>query len=243
MTYFKQIPGNYQYLALTRGNRVQRFWHQGKVNLLEEIARFTRKDIILDAGCGSGNVSFYLAKKVKKVIGLDSKNSSIVFARKRLTKIKDKNLSFQKCDLKNIPFKDNYFSKAILFEVIEHLNKNDYKAILSEIYRTLKPGGFLYITTPNKASLWPGIEFILDIFKLVPTLRGEQHISEMTQRNLKGVVVSQQFEVICAGSLNHLSPFVALFSHFLAKKIYLLEIRYLKYFGAINWLIARKTPC
>jgi len=54
--------------------------------------------------------------------------------------------------LSKLPYESNYFDVVVLCEVIEHFNFNPLPT-LKEINRVLKPGGFLYIGTPNLVSI------------------------------------------------------------------------------------------
>lgn len=235
------VPGNYQYQALKSGPTPQRFWHTNKLKLLETIGNFSSKDLILDAGCGSGNIAFFLAEKVRKVIGLDLNPSAIRFAQKRAADLNLDNLSFQVANLKRLPFENNSFTRVVLFEVAEHLNLKDYRQILSELYRVLKPNGKLYLTTPNQASLWPLIEWFLDTLRLVPPLKSQQHILELTLPMVTRTLVKCGFKIEKTGTINHLSPLVSIFSWKLAEKVFTFEIKHFKKFGPILWLVARKT--
>lgn len=47
----------------------------------------------------------------------------------------------------HLPFCDAAFSKAYCFEVLEHVYNP--KAVLDEIFRVLKDGGYLYLSIPN----------------------------------------------------------------------------------------------
>ncbi|MCL5985063.1 MAG: hypothetical protein M1371_00685 [Actinobacteria bacterium] len=104
----------------------------------------------------------------------------------------------------------------------------------------MKPGGLLYLTTPNLISLWPIIELILDTFKLVPPLKNNQHNLKFTFSQLKGIVFEGKFKLKSIGSINHLSPFLSAFSWTLAKKFFNFEVKYLKEFGPIIWMVAEK---
>ena len=52
-------------------------------------------------------------------------------------------------DALNLPFKSNTFDLVYFTDIIEHLPKNTEIHALMEIYRVLKPGGVLILTTPN----------------------------------------------------------------------------------------------
>lgn len=99
---------------------------------------------ILDSGCGDGSITAGLAKRFA-VTGVDISEQNLK---------KAKRLGFRtlKQDLgKKMPVKDNSFDTAISNQVIEHIYDTDF--YLEDVYRVLKPGGILLVTTPNAASL------------------------------------------------------------------------------------------
>lgn len=59
-----------------------------------------------------------------------------------------------------IPFRSQTFDLAVFAEVIEHLPPQTLPAVMMEIARTLIPGGWLLLTTPNLAS-WVNRELLL----------------------------------------------------------------------------------
>jgi SAM-dependent methyltransferase len=68
-----------------------------------------------------------------------------------------KNAKFVKGDLCNLPFPDNYADYIEANDVIEHIEMRLVDKALSEIYRVLKPGGKLGLSTTNfdaLAKLW-----------------------------------------------------------------------------------------
>jgi len=71
-------------------------------------------------------------------------------------------IKLKNCDLahEKIPFEDNYFNIVVFSEVIEHFNFHPQAAI-NEIYRILKPGGKMIITTPNQNRLMNIIKLII----------------------------------------------------------------------------------
>jgi SAM-dependent methyltransferase len=72
-------------------------------------------------------------------------------------------VSYEFADLRDLPFKENYFDQIACISTLEHvglntemytservevLQKGDYKLGASELWRVLKPGGHLYLTMP-----------------------------------------------------------------------------------------------
>ena len=99
---------------------------------------------ILDSGCGDGSITADLAKRFT-VTGIDISEQNLKKARQ---------LGFRtlKQDLgKRMPVKDRSFDTVISNQVIEHIYDTDF--YLEDIYRALKPGGILIVTTPNAVSL------------------------------------------------------------------------------------------
>jgi len=110
----------------------------------------TRK--ILDIGCGSGTISFYLGSKGYRVSGIDISSKAIVSCTESTKRMGLKNVDFK---LSNFP-NDKIFGKydfVFLSEVIEHL-PNDILA-LKKIYNLLSSQGTLFLSTPsNNAPLY-----------------------------------------------------------------------------------------
>ncbi len=125
-------------------------------NLLEHIIRYTfvtgdLQHSVLDIGCGSGHGSSTLATKFKEVHAVDISTEAIDYAKEHWQL---PNIHFQTGDSLAMSFKENSFDVVVAFEVFEHLT--DWRTFLSEIKRVLKPGGLLYISTPNKTLYSPG---------------------------------------------------------------------------------------
>jgi|Deesub1362A_J573_1020465.scaffolds.fasta_scaffold21142_2 SAM-dependent methyltransferase len=99
---------------------------------------------ILDIGCGSAKYHF-LFNNFEEVYGIDADYKAIEIARKRNPKRK-----YYVCDASKLPFEDNFFDVITCFEVIEHLPKEKFGELLSEIKRCLKKSGIFILSTPNK---------------------------------------------------------------------------------------------
>lgn len=107
----------------------------------------------LDAGCGTGRLSRLLAGKGCLVRGVDAAMSMLAVARDaaQAAGFKD-NPSFQHVEtIERLPFENGAFDGILCSSVIEYVDSPS--RCLAEMCRTLKPGGVLLLTTPNRHSL------------------------------------------------------------------------------------------
>jgi 2-polyprenyl-6-hydroxyphenyl methylase/3-demethylubiquinone-9 3-methyltransferase len=150
--------------------------------------------MLLDAGCGTGWFSKAACEKGANVFSMD-------LGEKLLQKVAEKCNSHRVVgSILEIPFPDNTFDYVISSEVIEHVPE-PYKAI-HEIYRVLKPGGIMVISTPNK--FWKWTLWIANIFKLRP-YQGLENWSGFFQ--LKKEVNKTGFTILKTCGV-HIIPFV-----------------------------------
>lgn len=203
---YSSYSGDYQYTALHNGSFFQRFWHSGKLEAVNNLINFNDGEVILDFGCGSGNLCFFLSKKCNTIFGLDAKSDAIDFANKIKKEKKYENCNFLFNESSKLPFYNEYFDKVFLLDVIEHIENP--RSILKEIKRVLKNDGVLVTITPNYASVWPIIEFLCDKLRITPKNR-EQHILKFTQKKLTEIFEECNFFIKKQGSFYLFSPFFA----------------------------------
>jgi len=209
------ISGDYQARALKSDRAAQRFWHEAKFRLIERIAMPAKHERVLDAGCGSGTISYFLSSYAGDVIGIDSNPSAIDYARETF---KAPNLQFRLGQFDNLK-SDKPFDKIYCIEVIEHLYEQQVADVLNLFSKLTNPGGHLFLTTPNYRSAWPLIEWLLDRFELVATLDEAQHVSHFSKRKLSALCEGAGWRVSRIGAFNGVAPFVAPISRRLALRI------------------------
>jgi ubiquinone/menaquinone biosynthesis C-methylase UbiE len=98
---------------------------------------------LLDGGCAFGSGTAPLTAKAASVYGCDPNPELIARARASYPKI-----PFENCPLEKTPYASENFDVITLTDVLEHVA--DEQAALDEMFRVLKPGGRLIITTPHK---------------------------------------------------------------------------------------------
>ena len=93
----------------------------------------------LDAGCGTGRHTGYLAELGHRVIGLDQSPEMLARARERRPKV-----PLLTANLDRIPLADNSVDTVLCALALTHLP--DLAPVLAEFARVLRPGGHLVIS-------------------------------------------------------------------------------------------------
>ncbi len=103
----------------------------------------SKKDKIVDAGCGFAKWVIYLHRRGYNIVGIDNNELA-------LSKLKefDSTLQVEMGDILNIKYPDNSFDAYISMGVVEHFEQGP-QAPLNEAYRLLKPGGLIFVSVPT----------------------------------------------------------------------------------------------
>jgi SAM-dependent methyltransferase len=103
----------------------------------------SKKDKIIDAGCGFAKWVIYLHRRGYNILGIDNNELA-------LSKLKefDSTLQVEMGDILNIKYPDNSIDAYISMGVVEHFEGGP-QAPLNEAYRLLKPGGLIFVSVPT----------------------------------------------------------------------------------------------
>jgi ubiquinone/menaquinone biosynthesis C-methylase UbiE len=115
--------------------------------LLMKRLRDSSNGIFLDAGCGEGSLTINLAKKGKRIIGLDISENKIRNAKAKIPYGFEDKINFIVGDARYCPFKNNSFEKIVCIELLEHI-KEDFQ-VITEFSGLLKKRGVLLLHTPH----------------------------------------------------------------------------------------------
>jgi len=97
---------------------------------------------VLEGGCGRGNKVYSLHKSGFDAFGIDYAPQTIAFIKKEAPELK-----VCEGDVRDLPFEDGFFDGYWSLGVIEHFFEG-YDDIANEMFRVLKPGGYLFLTFP-----------------------------------------------------------------------------------------------
>lgn len=124
------------------------WWFAGRTRaltaVLEQVIGPRRDLLIVDVGCGAGNMYHHLSR-YGDVIGIENHPNPVRVGRAR-------GYDIRQADGRHMPFPADTFDLVTALDVIEH-NEDDV-GMLVEMERVLKPGGHVLISVPAFQWLW-----------------------------------------------------------------------------------------
>ena len=144
--------------------------------IIAHIVQYSQPGPLLDIGAGSGLLIECAANWGMNCLGLEGSKDAIALALKRCPSLK---IQYQLLS-EPFPFADNSFQTVIMNQTIEHLEPSIAEKSIAESCRVLKPGGMIYIASPN---LYNKSEALAD-----PT-----HINLFTPSKLKKLLLRKGF--------------------------------------------------
>jgi ubiquinone/menaquinone biosynthesis C-methylase UbiE len=125
----------------------------------------------LEVGFGSGYGAHFLSSTIQDITATDISEKAVQYAQSRYPSIR-----FCIASGTCLPFESESFDTVVSFQVIEHID--DANKYVNEIHRVLKPGGWFYLTTPNRR------------LRLLPFQkpRNVYHVREYSDRRLRSLL-------------------------------------------------------
>lgn len=221
------------------------FYPTGKADITEKEAQILHQDLVaknldlketdtvLDAGCGQGVVSTYLAKKIgSKIFGITLVPFEVEEARERAKYLGvQEKTKYQVMDYSATNFPDNYFDAIYTTETLSH--SPNIQKTLQEFIRILKPGGKIalleYTLAPDeKFSDWE--KKMLDVVIEGSAMMG---LKDFRHDQFPGVVKNAGFENVREQNITeNIRP-----SFYRLHKLSRLPYKFIKLFGLQKFFI------
>jgi len=117
-------------------------------DVIEFVEEISKKELVLDLGCGNGRHTKLILEKDTPTIGMDlSYNILQIALAKTLKQFQNLIPGMINADTIFLPFRKNSFDKIIMIAVIHHLDTDNKRALaLREINNILKKNGQLLIS-------------------------------------------------------------------------------------------------
>ncbi len=117
-------------------------------------------EVVLDAGCGEGYGLAMLADAgASRVIGVDLEAPVVAHAQATYGSA---TVEVHAAELMALPLGDDEVDLVVSFQVIEHLH--DIPGYLRSLRRVTRPGGEIWIATPNRLTFTPGSDVPVNPF-------------------------------------------------------------------------------
>lgn len=161
------------------------FWFRGRnriiLYMIKKYSTFSGTKKFLEIGCGNGIVLNNLRNNTNyELYGSDIYIQGLLNARKKLTGVELIQMDATKFS------KPGFYDAIGLFDVLEHIEED--KKVLVNLFQSVKPGGYLYITVPQYRFLWSQLDDIAF------------HKRRYTKRELLGKVQEAGFQIKYLGS-------------------------------------------
>src|SRR5712692_793038 len=160
-------------------------------------AHLSREDLagksVLEIGCGRGGLALWLASQEhvpQRIVAADFSATAVQKGETHARAMGLSGITWSVEDIQAISYPDNSFDTVISCETIEHVP--DQGRALSELRRVLKPGGRLFLTTPNYLGS-------LGMYRIYCELRGRGFTEEGQPINRFMVIPKTRHLVASAG--------------------------------------------
>ena len=107
---------------------------------VRQLSKGQESGLVCDLGCGPGHVGRYLSERGKAVVGIDLSPAMVALAREL-----NPGLEFRVGDMRALDVPNDAWSGIAAFYSIIHVPRDEVVAVLGELSRVLRPGGWLLL--------------------------------------------------------------------------------------------------
>jgi len=182
--YFEQLH------RVTKFAAPERKWQERDRDILS-LARPAADKTVLDLGSALGDVCFLLAPHVKEAIGIDASPRAVAIADDRRRERGFANVRFIESDVADLAeLAESSVDVAGAFDLLEHVDDETVRRMLSALRRVLKPGGVFVAYTPNREHYVERLKAANLILKQFP-----EHIAVRRPREIRRLLEEEGWRV------------------------------------------------
>lgn len=148
---------------------------------LDLIRPYRKNNRLLDLGCSIGGFLMAAKNDGWQEHGIDISQSVNVAI--------EKGLNAQQGYLSDFDYPNDYFDVITLLDVIEHINNQE--KLLKQIFSLLRPGGILFLITPNFGGITSRI-----LKSKWSAVTPDDHVFLFSQQSLAALLTNKGFEVV-----------------------------------------------
>ena len=201
--FFDKMAGERN--AIFRSNPVLDYEQRVRSSTVLGLLNAKIGETILDVGCGNARDIKQIVSSGATVVGVDSSQGMIDAAMRDLTEAESVNVQLEIGDVTMLRFPAESFDKILCSEVIEHVP--DLERAISEMYRVLKPGGCLVVSSPNRHS-WYGFDRFVIWSKILRRQWNHPFDDWKSIRELHALLERHGFGVVSSTTACYLPGFV-----------------------------------
>lgn len=159
-------------------------------------SKLKQNSTVLDVACGPGTLALMVARQVGHVHGIDFSESMLAIFRQNITRDGHNNISIRHGDAQALPYSNEMFDAA--FSMFGLMFFPDRNKGFAEMFRTLKPGGSIAVTSWAPVDQSPAM---LAMFGALRAIKPELPEPQRAVATLENRAVFEQ-ELLDAGFRN-----------------------------------------
>ena len=145
--YFRTACEGFTEFNESEGERLSR-----RLTAAFGLAEVTPGMLVLDVGCGRGEILRHCARLGAHAFGIDYATVAVDMSQEIIAQTADRQgkIGVSQANAMTLPFATASFDRVLMFDVVEHLYPWELQQALAEVNRVLKPNGrFIVHTAPN----------------------------------------------------------------------------------------------
>ena len=183
-------------------DRRRAYLYRARLRTLERMD--IRPETVVELACGAGSMTRWLADAYDQVIATDLADAALQSCRARM---RDAGVALVRTDAVKVGLRDGIADMVVAFDLLEHLPEPS--RCLMEASRLLRPGGVLFLSTPNPASLGARIKGRYPQYRGLPLAQrkkqwfgwqDDSHVSILPIEIWREKLVESGFELVSDGT-------------------------------------------